>query len=248
MKWRHGCPAVLLFLAASGLVAQTPKTEEAWLSLMNGSDLSGWHPKERKDDGWFTAGDVRWNAGILPTRLEAAGAAGGVFVNGRTGRSADLISDATFGDIELYLEFFTPAKSNSGVYLHGLYEVQILDLDRPTEGNVHDCGAIYQRWIDGKGVGGRAPLRKACKPAGQWQSFHIFFRAPRFSSDGRKIANAKFLRVLHNGVLIHENVEVDGPTRAALDIPEAERNPLMLQGDHGPVAFRRIRVRSLAGQ
>jgi hypothetical protein len=60
-----------------------------------------------------------------------------------------------------------------------------------------------------------------------------------------KLENARFLRVLHNGILIHENEEVSGPTRASLEMPEAPTNPLMLQGDHGPVAFRNLRVRPL---
>jgi hypothetical protein len=110
---------------------------------------------------------------------------------------------------------------------------------------VHDCGAIYERWIGGKGEGGTKPLRNASRPSGQWQSFQIRFRAPRFDAIGRKTENGRFLEVLHNGVVIHQDVEVPGPTRASLDIPEAATNPIMLQGDHGPVAFRNIYVRTL---
>ena len=69
--------------------------------------------------------------------------------------------------------------------------------------------------------------------------------APRFDASGKKIANAKFLRVVYNGVLIQENVEVDEPTISAQGTPEAPLGPLMLQGDHGPVAFRNIYVRAL---
>ena len=68
---------------------------------------------------------------------------------------------------------------------------------------------------------------------------------PRFDSSGKKIQNARFLRVVYNGVLVQKDVEVDGPTRAAMDIPEAPTNSLMLQGDHGPVAFHNIYVRPL---
>ena len=86
---------------------------------------------------------------------------------------------------------------------------------------------------------------RADRPPGQWQSFHYWFQAPRFDALGKKIANAKFIRILHNGQLIHENVERLGPTVATLNIPEAPTNPLGLQGDHGAVAFRNIYIRPL---
>ena len=74
------------------------------------------------------------------------------------------------------------------------------------------------------------------------------FQAPRFDAQGKKTANAKFLKVVHNGVTIHENVEVKGPTTASLGAPERALGPLMLQGDHGPVAFRNIRMVILDGK
>ena len=99
--------------------------------------------------------------------------------------------------------------------------------------------------MEGTLVGGRPPLENASRPPGQWQSFHLWFQAPRIDAQGRKIASARFLRVLHNGVLVQENQEVYGPTHSAMPIPEAAENPLMLQGDHGPVAYRNIYVRPL---
>jgi hypothetical protein len=230
---------LMAFILAAGIASAQ------WTDLIRPGALTGWKHRKQTKDPWVSVSDVRWNPRILQERLEPVGDPGVVLLNGMTGKSADLVTEATFGDIELSLEFLTPTPANSGVYLHGLYEVQILD-DRATEGGLHDCGAIYQRWIDGKGVGGQAPLRKPCGPPGTWQSFEIRFRAPRFSAAGAKTENARFVRVLHNGVLIHENVEVTGPTRASLEIREAATNPLMLQGDHGPVAFRNIRVRPLA--
>ena len=86
---------------------------------------------------------------------------------------------------------------------------------------------------------------RAERPAGQWQSLHVWFQAPRFDDKGKKISNAKFLRVLFNGILIHEDVERKEPTRACMNISEAATNPIMLQGDHGPVAFRNIYIRPL---
>ena len=85
----------------------------------------------------------------------------------------------------------------------------------------------------------------ATRRPGEWQSFQIWFQAPRFDSSGKKTANAKFLRVLHNGILVQRDVEAEGPTRSGLEIPEAATNPLMIQGDHGPVAFRNLYWREL---
>ncbi|MCZ7637199.1 MAG: DUF1080 domain-containing protein [Verrucomicrobia bacterium] len=96
----------------------------------------------------------------------------------------------------------------------------------------------------------RGPLapRQRQPPPGEWQTFDITFTAPRFDATGRKTAPARFVQVRHNGRLIHENVALTGPTRAA--VWESERDekptgPLMLQGDHGPVAYRNLRLRPL---
>jgi hypothetical protein len=128
---------------------------------------------------------VRWGRAV-PSRLEETPCPGPILLNGRDGRTADLIIESKFGDVELYLEFLIPKGSNSGVYLHGLYEVQILDSFGAKHPGVHDCGAIYERWIDGKGVGGSPPARNASRPVGEWQSFHLWFRAPRFDAAGRR--------------------------------------------------------------
>ena len=167
-------------------------------------------------------------------------------LNGPTGRTTNLATEETFGDIELYVEFMVAKGSNSGVYLHGLYEVQVFDSwksDEPMTSS--DCGGIYHRWINETGVGGSAPSRNASRKPGDWQSFYIAFRGPRFDASGKKTANAKFLRVVHNGFTIQKDVEVDGATRAAMNLPEAAKNPVMLQGDHGPVAYKNIYWRPL---
>jgi hypothetical protein len=127
--------------------------------------------------------------------------------------------------------------------------VQVLDsYGKPADKlAVHDCGAIYERWDenrDPKGYEGRVPKVNACKPPGEWQSFEIRFRAPRFDAFGTKTANARFEKVIHNGTLLHEDVEVTGHTREGLE-GEAVRAPLMIQGDHGPVAIRRLVIRPL---
>jgi hypothetical protein len=73
----------------------------------------------------------------------------------------------------------------------------------------------------------------------------VWFQAPRFDATGKKTTNAKFLRVVYNGLSVQKEVECEGPTRAAMEIPEAPMGPLMIQGDHGPVALRNIYIRPL---
>ena len=146
-------------------------------------------------------------------------------LNGPLGRTVNQVTDQKFGDSELYLEFMIAKGSNSGVYLHGLYEVQVFD-----------------SWDSTNRFSG--DFKYALRP-GEWQSFQIWFRGPSFDAAGKKTANARFLRVLHNGLSVQENVEVEGGTRAHMAIPEAAANPIMLQGDHGPVAYRHIYIRPL---
>jgi hypothetical protein len=222
-----------------------PLQGPGWQALIDGRSTAGWHSRDGKPHTWFTASDVRINKDGPRELLEGVGPAGPVMINGPDGRTTDFITAQTFGDIELYLEFVISSKSNSGVYFGGLYELQILDSFGVAKPGVHDCGAIYERWIDGKGVGGTAPLVNASRAPGEWQSFHVWFHAPRFDASGKKTADALFVRVEQNGVLIQQDVSAPGPTRASLEIPEASKNPIMLQGDHGPVAFRNVYVRSL---
>jgi len=222
--------------------------EDGWTALLNGRDLAGWHGLGSGKSDWLTTTGVMWDRLLGPTRLRAAPGPtpGDRILNGPNGRTVNLVSDQKFGDVELYVEFMLAKGSNSGVYLHGLYEVQVFDSWGSTEPvTSSDCGGIYHRWINEQGVGGSAPSRNASRRPGEWQSFHIWFRAPRFDAGGKKTENARFIRVVHNGLTIQNNVEVDGPTRAAMEIAEAATNPIMLQGDHGPVAFRNLYVRPL---
>jgi hypothetical protein len=219
--------------------------EDGWKPLLSGKDVSGWHAQDGGKHEWFAAKAIRWERLLGPARLSATPEPGGRILNG-SGRTANLVTDEKHGDIELYLEFMLAKGSNSGVYLQGLYEVQIFDsYGSDFAMKTSDGGAIYHRWIKEQGVGGSAPKVNASRPPGQWQSYQIWFQAPRFDASGKKTANAKFLRVLYNGQLVQENVEVEGGTRAHMPLEEAAQNPLMLQGDHGPVAFRNIYWRPL---
>ena len=219
--------------------------EDGWKPLLNGKDVSGWHAQDGGKHDWFAAKAIRWERLLSPTRLLAIPEPGGRILNGN-GRTANLVTDEKHRDIELYLEFMLAKGSNSGVYLQGLYEIQIFDsYGSESAMKTSDGGAVYHRWINNQGVGGSAPKVNASRPAGQWQSYQIWFQAPRFDASGKKTANARFLRMLHNAQLVQEDVEVEGGTRAHMPIEEAPQNPLMLQGDHGPVAFRNVYWRPL---
>jgi len=229
------------------------RSGKGWTPLLNGRDLSGWRLDLGADKvasgnrEWFTAASVSWSGTESPKSLAAIAAPGGIIVNGLETRTMNLVTGRKFPDFELYLEFLLAKGSNSGVYHHGLYELQVYDSYGNTRPPAHsDGGGIYQRWENGKGFGGTPPRSNACRPPGQWQFYHSWFRAPRFNPTGVKTENARFERVVYNGVTIHENVVCDGPTRSAMKIPEAATNPVMLQGDHGPVAFRNIYIRPLA--
>ena len=245
-------------LAVSGTAAETGslpeapfRSEKGWIPLLNGRDLSGWRfdlGADKVASGtteWFTAASVSWSQ-ESPERLAAAAAPGGIIVNGLEARTMNLVTKRKSADFELYLEFMLARRSNSGVYHHGLYEVQIFDSYGSTRPLTHsDAGGIYERWDHGKGFGGFAPRSNASRPPGQWQFFQTRFLAPRFDAAGAKKENARFERITYNGVVVHENIEVEGPTRSSMNISEAAENPLMLQGDHGPVAFRNIYFRPL---
>ena len=206
-------------------------------SYLTNQGFSPW-----RDHGeWTEVGGVELD--VDPARLLSVEGER-VFVNG-SGRTVHLVTEKEYGDMRLHIEFTVPKGSNSGVYFMGRYEIQIRDSYQQKNtypGN--ECGGIYQRWDEDrrpKGFEGHSPRIDAARPPGEWQWFEAIFRAPRFEN-GVKVENARFERVTHNGVIVHENVEVTGPTRAAMFEDEQPTGPLMLQGDHGPVAYRNIWV------
>jgi hypothetical protein len=219
-------------------------TEGTEKIMLTGTDLSAWRP----NPGWNVVGDAfehPHNENLLSVREGT-----GVIYNGRKAKSPPLVSIQEFGDARIHVEFIIPKGSNSGVYLQGQYEIQILDswadANIPYPGG--ECGGIYPRWDETqpvKSYDGHSPLVNASRPHGQWQTFDIIFRAARFDSEGKKIANAKIVKLWHNETLIHKDVELTGPTRGSFKPNDLARGPLVLQGDHGPVAFRNIWVTPL---
>jgi len=173
----------------------------------------------------------------------------GVLVNIPTKKNPgeDLYSKSEYGDMDLELEYMMAPGSNSGIYLQGRYEIQLLDSWGVANPRSGDNGGIYQRWDDSKpegqkGYEGYAPRQNVSRAPGLWQQLAVSFKAPRFDESGNKIENARIIQMTLNGVVIHENLELFGPTRGAMGNNETAYGPLRIQGDHGAVAFRNINI------
>lgn len=215
----------LLCLATGTFAADTD------VSLFNGKSLQGWKTKGPAEKNQWKVGYASL-AADNPSKLAIAetGEGPGQLINAANG--VDGYTVEQFGDGLITLELMVPKGSNSGVYVMGEYEVQILDSfgkDKPGPG---DLGGLYNA---------AAPRKNVAKKPGEWQTMEIDFQAPKFDGD-KKIANAVFKKVSLNGEVIHENVEMKGPTPGGLTGKEAAQGPLMLQGDHGPVAFRNLHI------
>jgi hypothetical protein len=220
-----------LALIASLALAGPPQES----SPFNGKDLTGWlfkNPKERS----------KWRVGKAsldpsdPRKLAVA--EGNELVNAE-GKGVDAYSEARYGDALIELEVMVPKGSNSGIYVMGEYEVQVYDSFGKEKVGAIDIGAIF---------GANPPRVNASKAPGEWQKFVIDFRAPKFDADGKKTANARFVKVTLNDQVLHENVEMKGPTPSGVTGKEAATGPIMFQGDHGPVAYRAIKVTPVGGK
>jgi hypothetical protein len=240
-RYRFLVALLFCFVCASSSLADAGE----WIDLTPGAKaLEAW---DGPTDDWMIAGSVEMEP-KNPKRLRAEPGKG-IVVNSPKGRGHDLVTRRKFTDVAVHVEFLIPKGSNSGVKLMGLYEIQIVDSHGVKELTGADCGGIYPRaelqptyhHID-KGV---APRTNAARPAGEWQTLDITFRAPRFDAAGKKTANARFVKVVLNGQVVHENVEVQYPTGHAWRLQkETASGPLLLQGDHGPVAFRHVRIQA----
>jgi hypothetical protein len=193
--------------------------------LFDGSSLDNWHSEG--------GGPARW-------RLED---------DAMTVTEEDIISEEQFTDAVIHVEFRVPYmpeaegqwRGNSGVFIQGRYEIQVLDsfdVNIPGKG---DCGAFYDM---------HAPLVNACKAPREWQSYDVFFRSPRAGDDG-EICEPARATVQHNGVLIHNNVELPEPTvnrmREGIDPDMTTPGPLLLQchGDGDEVSYRNVWIQHL---
>ncbi len=159
--------------------------------------------------------------------------------------TGDIQTKRNFGSVQLHLEWRTPAivesegqgRGNSGVFLQGIYEVQVLDSYQNRTYSNGQAASIYKQHI---------PLVNACRPPGEWQTYDIIFMEPEFNVDGIKVRSGS-LTVIQNGVLVQNNIEIKGTT-PYIGLPKNPahgKGPLKLQ-DHGnAVSYRNIWVREL---
>ena len=212
------------------------------------TDLSFWKATDAAN--WQIAGNVR---AALDKEDEMTATKGtGVLVNLPDAKNrTNLLSASEYGDVDVSFDFMMAKHSNSGFYLQGRYEVQLMDSWGVQNPYFGDCGGIYarRRWNPQEELfDGAAPRLNACLAPGLWQNMEISFQAPRFDQAGKKTANARLLKVILNGVVLHENLELTGPTGGPIAEQEAATGPFMIQGDHGPVAFRNFKISDRQGQ
>jgi len=213
--------------------------------LFNGTALENWEPSKAENPMW------RIEDGAMVVVSGKASAEDAAKIAATPGRGPDskyggIRTKQAFGDMQLHVEFRTPAvvkgqgqgRGNSGIFFMGLYEVQVLDSFENSTYVNGQLGSIYKQ---------RPPLVNPARPPGEWQSYDIVFVAPRFAADGSLTSPAR-LTVFLNGVLVQHDVVLTGPTEYRGEPKyraHAARRQLELQ-DHGdPVAFRNIWVREL---
>jgi hypothetical protein len=241
--------ALSLILMISGIaLAADPMPADNWVELLKSGSESPWR---KIDKNWVMAQEVTVDD-KKPTKLVPTGE-GTLWVNGQLGRVENLITKDQYQDVEVHVEFYLGKNSNSGIKFQGVYEIQLRDTAK-NQGELtgDDCGGIYPRADDkngykhiDKGVG---PKVNAAKPAGEWQTLDVQFRSPRFDDKGEKVQNAKVVKATLNDKLIHENVELKTPTGTNWVKKEVATGPFLLQADHGPVAFRNVKIRKLPAE
>jgi hypothetical protein len=237
-------PTTVLFIALVVMATRTPAadTPGEWTSLMK-PDV--W---KRYDAAWIVADEVKLD-GEKNNKLKAEKKDGGsAWVNGEKGRLPDLITKQSFGDCEVHVEFLIAKNSNAGIKFHAVYEIQILDsFGTKKELSGDSMGGIYPRADDKMGYkhidNGIPPKVNAAKAPGEWQTLDVTWKSPRFDDKGQKTANAMIVKAVLNGQVIHENQELKTPTGANWVKKETATGPFMLQADHGPVAFRNVKIR-----
>jgi hypothetical protein len=195
---------ILTTLISAGFIYAAD--DDGFVPLFNGKDLTGWKLRNPNGKNFWVVED-----GILKNKVPP----------GEHG--TDLISEKKFKNFIVKYEYMVPDGSNSGFYLRGRYEIQILGDYKSGKTSKGSNGAIYAF---------KAPDVFASKPGNEWQTVEA-------TLIGNKVT------VILNGKKIHDNVEIPGPTGGELDRNVNEPGPIMLQGDHGVVAFRNIKIKEL---
>jgi hypothetical protein len=236
---------LLVCSVALAVSADEPKAGEGgWIDLMK---ADAW---KKVDAGWIVTDEVKLAPdpkGRADTRLKAEKKDGGAaWVNGETGRLPNLVTKREFGDCEVHVEFLIAKGSNAGIKFHEVYEIQILDSFGKKDLDGSGMGGIYPRanplggYLD-KGIG---PKVNASRPAGEWQTLTAVWKAPRFDAKGDKTASATVSATL-NGQVIHDGAEVKTPTGGNWEKKETPTGAFLLQCDHGPTAWRNVKIRPL---
>ena len=232
------------------LAADKSKEKSSWIDLVNSEGPQGF---AKIGKNVTLCGDVQLKPDSKGLIAVPGKGVIGAMSKYAFGKANNLTTKQEFGDCELRLEFLIGKDSNSGIKLMRRYEIQLYDSHHRANPSARDCGGIYPHWVfreQGKGLKyideGVPPKVNAAKPAGEWQTLQIVFKAPRFDDQGQKTENAKFVSVILNDQQIHRDVEVDSPTgNASSPMPEVASSPLLLQLDHGAVAFRNVRIKRL---
>ena len=234
---RGALACVLLATLAATAEAQSRGAPSLELASRTQSlaTMDGFRPSTAN---WHVAGGARATRDrqLALTALPGAGVLVNIPVAGATGQ---LFTLWEHGDLDLSFDVMVPKGSSTGVYLMGRYELALSDSWGAHAPTATDIGAIH-------GVDGVPPRLNASRAPGLWQHLDMSFRAPRFAGQ-RKVANARFARVAVNGVVVHEDVEVSGPTRNAAFSDERPSGPLMMPGDQGPIALRNVRYKVYSG-
>lgn len=237
MRYRIVFPLALSFFIVAFSQAQRIKPRLKEISLNN---LDAF---QSPSANWKLIGDVQ--AGYNDTALNTAKGLG--ILHNDFSRSIqnkpahNLVTKMEHGDVNLEFDFMLAKASNSGIYLQSRYEVQLFDSWGVKIPRYSDLGGLYQTIKNTKGMSGKAPLKNAAFAPGLWQHMEISFQAPRFDASGKKTADARFIYVKLNGITLHENINVDGPTISASFEDEKPYGPLMIQGDHGTFAIKNMK-------
>ena len=240
-------------------------TAEGWKPLFNGKNLDGWkfrNPSRQEGLGRLRRCPARPRQPRPATPRGPGRHKSAALLCGDDGRGSDIMTAEDFDDYQLHLEFTVPKGSNSGVYNRGLFEIQVFDSFGVSKLAFHDCGALYERAI---------PPENLSKPPGEWQSFDITMKGKKLSLvwNGKPVYQEMDVRYgeTDRGAFDRLNQENagkpealrvklreengkyvgffgEGGTRSSLDGPDRP-GPILLQGDHGPVAYRNLYIRRL---
>lgn len=231
---------IIFSLAVSMLIAAFSQAQRIKPSLKEIS-LNNLESFQAPTANWKLIGDVE--ASYNDTALNTAKGLG--ILHNDFSRSIqnkpvhNLVTKMEHGDMLLEFDFMMAKGSNSGIYFQSRYEVQLFDSWGVKTPRSSDVGGLYQTIK--KGMSGKAPMKNAALAPGLWQHMDISFQAPRFDANGNKTASAKFIYVKLNGITLHENINVDGPTISASFSDEKPYGPLMIQGDHGTFAIKNLK-------